>query len=125
MPAQFYLARVPDAISICSKDDSLNKLREIEQEFPTGNVAGDPWTHVDVFGRADFFKTLCQRHKALTQKSKSPSSSHSASGSTSPVTCSRRRKSPEKGNRKVAFECAEPMKEDSNLYGAGQSSSKS
>ena len=50
LPAQSYLARVPDAISICSKDESLNKLREIEQEFLTGSVAGDPWTHVDVFG---------------------------------------------------------------------------
>ena len=120
LPAHSYLARVPDAISVCSKDDSLNKLREI-----TENVAGAPWTHVDVFGRADFFKTLCQRHKALTQKSKSPSSSRSASGSTSPVTFCRRRKSPRKGNRKVAFECAEPLKEDFNLHGAGQSSSKS
>ena len=42
LPAQSYLARVLDAISSCSKDESLNKLREIEQEFLTGNVAGDP-----------------------------------------------------------------------------------
>ena len=124
LPAQSYLARAPDAISVCSKDDSVNKLREIEQEFLTGNVAGDPWTHVDVFGRADFFKTLCQKRKALTQKSKSPSSSRSASGSTSPGNCSRRKKSPGKGNRKVSFECSEPMKEASTLRGTEQSSSK-
>ena len=41
LQAQSYLARVPDAFSVCTKDDFLNKLREIEQEFHTGNVAGD------------------------------------------------------------------------------------
>ena len=125
LPAQSYLARAPDAVSVCTKDDSLNKLREIEQEFHTGNVAGDPWTHVDVFGRADFYKILCQKHKALTQKSKSPSSSRSASGSTSPVTHSKRRKSPGKVKCKVAFENAEPVREDSGSRNAEQSSSKS
>ena len=68
LPAQSYLARVPEALSICTKDDSLSKLREIEQEFNTGNVAGDPWTHVDVFGKADFYKVLWQKHKSLSQK---------------------------------------------------------
>ena len=68
LPAQSYLARVPEALSVCTKDDSLSKLREIEQEFNTGNVAGDPWTHVDVLGRADFYKVLWQKHKSLSQK---------------------------------------------------------
>ena len=127
LPAQSYLARVLESISIsvCTKDDSLSKLREIEREFHTGKVTGDPWTHVDVFGRADFYKTLCQKHKSLTQKPKSASSSRSASGSTSPVTCSRRKGSPGKGKRKVDFESKEQTKEGSNSQALEQSPSKS
>ena len=124
LPAQSYFTRVPEAISVCTTNDSLNKLREIEQEFNTGNVAGDPWTHVDVFGRDDFYRILCQKHKSLTRKSKSPSSSRSASKSTSPVISSRRRESPGKGKRKVAFDSASPTKEGSVTQDLGQTTSK-
>ena len=33
LPAQSYLARVPEASSVCIKDDSLSKLREIEKSL--------------------------------------------------------------------------------------------
>ena len=125
LPAQSYLSRVPESISVCTKDDSLSKLREIEQEFHTGNMAGDPWSHVDVFVRADSYKTLCQKHKSLTQKLKSASSSRSASGSTSPVTCNRRKGSPGKGKQRVAFESTQPTKEGFNSQDFVQSKSKS
>ena len=124
LPAQSYLARVPGALSICTKDDSLSKLREIEQEFNTGNVAGDPWTHVDVFGKADFYKVLWQKHKSLSQKTKSPSSSRSASRSTSPTTSKRRKESPGKGKRKVGFRSASPPMGGSATPGPVQSAAK-
>ena len=124
LPAQSYLARVLEALSVCTKDDSLSKLREKEQEFNTGNVAGDPWTHVDVFGRADLYKVLWQKHGSLSQKTKSPSSSRSASRSTSPATSKRRRDSPEKGKRKVGFRSTSPPMKGSAAQDPGQTASK-
>ena len=93
LPAQSFLARVPESIPICpicTKYESLAEFCALEDQFNTGNVAIDPWIHVDIFAKADFYKILCQMHKSLTQKPKSASSSRSASGSNSPSTSARR-----------------------------------
>ena len=42
MPAQTYLARVPDAINVYNNEDALIKYRELEAQFNSGNVAADP-----------------------------------------------------------------------------------
>ena len=104
MPAQSYLARVPDAINVCNNEDALIKYRELEAQFSSGNVAADPWSHVDTFGRAGIYKTLQSTYKSLYQSPKSASSSRSGSRSGSPVTGSRRKSSPGNGKQKVSFD---------------------
>ena len=101
LPAQSFLARVPESIPICTKDESLAKFRELEDQINTGNVAGNPWSHVNIFGKAGFYTILCQVHKSFTQKPKSAFSSRSFSGSNSPSTSARREGSPGKENGKL------------------------
>ena len=125
MPAQSYLARVPDAISVCNSEDSLIKYRELEAQFHSGNVAADPWSHVDAFGRAGIYKALQSTYKALFQPSKSASSSRSGSRSNSPVTGGRRKSSPGKGKKKVSFDGSGVSKESGNNQGSGPKVTKS
>ena len=100
MPAQSYLARVPDAINVCNNEDALIKHRELEAQFNSGNVAADPWSHVDAFGRAGIHKALQSTYKTLFQLPESASSSRFGSRSSSPATGGRRKTSPGKGKRK-------------------------
>ena len=65
MPSQSYLTNVPNAISICTSDASLGKYRDLESKFSCGNVAGDPWSHVDSFGKASFQKVLTSVYRTL------------------------------------------------------------
>ena len=102
LPSQSYLARVPDAITVCTNEDSIVKFRELVEQFNSGNVAGGPWTHVDTLGRNHFFKTLHAKYQSIVHESKSASSSRSASGSSSPTGSIQRKKSG-KQKRKVAF----------------------
>ena len=125
LPSQSYLARVPDAISVCTNEESIAKFRELAEQFNSGIMAGDFWSHVDAFGRNSFFKTMHAKYKSITQKSKSVSSSRSASGSSSPSNTGRRKKSPGAVKRKVMFDSTEPAGEDAAQEKPKQSTSKS
>ena len=58
LPAQSYFSNVAGAVPVCTTEACLDKYREIESSFASGNVAGDPWVQVDSFGIANFQKTL-------------------------------------------------------------------
>ena len=56
--AHSFLTMVPNGIAHCTSESSLDKFIELEQQFSSGNVSSDPWSHVDSFGRAKFQKVL-------------------------------------------------------------------
>ena len=58
LPAQFYLAYCPDAIAVCTSESALAKYKELDLQFTSRQLSGDPWSHVDVFGRASLLKKL-------------------------------------------------------------------
>ena len=58
LPAQSYLAICPGAIAVCTSESALVKYKELDLQFTSGQLSGDPWSHVDVFGRASLLKTL-------------------------------------------------------------------
>ena len=58
LPAQYYLANCPDATAVCTTESALAAYRELSSQFNSCHFAGDPWSHMDVFGRAGFLKTL-------------------------------------------------------------------
>ena len=111
LPAQSFLARVPNAISVCTNDVSLSKYQEIEQQFNSGNVSSDPWVHVDTFGRAELYKILHAAYESVVPVSKSASSSGSGSRSNSPAAGGRRKSSPGKEKKKVSFDASKTTKE--------------
>ena len=54
LPAQSYLISYSTSLpNYCPSEASMCKLRETDEQFKSGQFAGDPWTHVDVdtFGR--------------------------------------------------------------------------
>ena len=124
MPAQSYLTRVPDAIHVCNNEDALIKYRELEAQFNSGNVAADPWSHVDAFGRAGIFKSLLGTYKSLFQPPKSASSSRSGSRSSSPATGGQRKSSPGKGKMKVSFDGSGVPKGSDNNQDSGSKVTK-
>ena len=124
LPAQSFLARVPDAISVCTNDVSLCEYREVEQQFNSGNVAGDPWVHVDTFGRADFYKTLHAAYESVVRAPRSASSSKTGSRSNSPAAV-RRKSSPGKGKKKVSFDSSKAEKGTASGQESGQKTTKS
>ena len=65
LPAQFYLANCPDALAACTTETALAAYKELSGQFNSCQFAGDPWSHVDVFGRASFLKTLTAAYKNL------------------------------------------------------------
>ena len=65
MPAQSYLANVANSVAVCTTEASLDTFKDLEFRFSSGNVPGDPWTHVDSFGKANLHKTLISVYKAL------------------------------------------------------------
>ena len=65
MPAQSYLTNCPSAISVCTTEAALANYKELEGQFSSGQLAGDPWVHVDVFGQASFLETLTAAFKNL------------------------------------------------------------
>ena len=65
LPAQSYLTNCPSAISVCTTEAALANYKELEGQFSSGQLAGDPWVHVDVFGQANFLKTLTAAFKNL------------------------------------------------------------
>ena len=49
MPAQSYLANVANSVAVCTTVASLGTFKDLEFRFSSGNVPGDPWSHVDCF----------------------------------------------------------------------------
>ena len=65
LPAQSYLANCSQSVSYCTSESSIAKFREMDSQFSSGQFAGDPWTHVDAFGRSAFQKSLMTTFKGL------------------------------------------------------------
>ena len=65
LPAQSYLTNCPGAVAVCTTEAALTNYKELEGQFSSGQLAGDPWDHVDVFGQANFLKTLTTAFKNL------------------------------------------------------------
>ena len=68
LPAQSYLSNCPGAVSVCTTEAALVHYKELEEQFSSGQLAGDPWAHVDVFGQANFLKILTTAFKNLKGK---------------------------------------------------------
>ena len=83
LPAQSHLTVVLNGIANCTSEGSLAKFEELGQQFNSGNMASDPWSHVDSFGRAKFQKVLASVYKASYRGPKPTASSRSASESES------------------------------------------
>ena len=100
MPAQSYLANVAKSVAVCTTEASLGTFKDLEFRFSTGNVPGDPWTHVDSFGKANLHKTLIAVYKALGRSVRPDI--ESASNSSSKEVGKQRTLSPVKA-RRLAF----------------------
>ena len=122
MPAQSYLANVANSVAVCTTEASLGTLKDLEFRFSIGNVPGDPWSHVDSFGKANLHKTLIAVYKALG-KSVRPDI-ESASNSSSKEGGKQRKLSPGKG-KKVGFRVASETEatKSSNVNAPGTSKS--
>ena len=99
LPAQSYLATVPNGVAYCTSEASLEKFIELEQQFNSGSVSSDPWSHVDSFGYTKFQKILTSVYMSSYGVSKGTTSSRSASESDSTSSTP----SPRKSKRKVVF----------------------
>ena len=62
-PAQSYLAHVPGAIPYCVTEAALTRYHLLSAKFSSGNVSGDPWSHVDSFGQISIHKELLEAHR--------------------------------------------------------------
>ena len=62
-PAQSYSAHVPGAIPHCITETALTRYHLLGNQFSSGNVSGDPWSHVDSFGQISIHKELLAAHK--------------------------------------------------------------
>ena len=67
LPAQSYLATGPNSVVSCVSESALNKFHELETRFDSGNVPGDPWSHVDSFGQSKFYKALMSAYQTQGQ----------------------------------------------------------
>ena len=108
MPAQSYLANVADSVSICTTEASLSTYKDSDARFSSGNVAGDPWAHVDSFGKTSFHKVLTTVHKTLVKNTTADCESNAgflASGKGKHF-----KQSPSK-SRKVAFKDASTLEQ--------------
>ena len=65
LPAQSYLTNCSGSVSVCTAEAALAHYKELEGQFSSGQLAGDPWAHVDIFGQAKFLKTLTAAFKNL------------------------------------------------------------
>ena len=100
MPAQSYLANVVNSVAVCTTEASLGTFKDLEFRFSSGNVPGDPWSHVDSFGKANLHKTLIAVYKALGKSFRLDI--ESASSTSSKEGGKQRKQSPDKG-KKVGF----------------------
>ena len=62
-PAQAYLAYVPGSVNDCVTEAALTRYHLLEAKFSSGNVSGDPWSHVDSFGQSSIHKELLAAFK--------------------------------------------------------------
>ena len=89
LPAQSYLATVPNSELSCVIETALTKFHALESQFDSGSVPGDPWAHVDSFGQSKFYRTLITAYKSqgsvvsISKAVRSRSSSVVNDGSTS------------------------------------------
>ena len=122
MPAQSYLANVANSVAVCTTEASLGTFKDLEFRFSTGNVPGDPWSHVDSFGKAKLHKTLIAVYKALGGSVRPDI--ESASNSSSKEVGKQRKLSPGKG-KKVSFRVASETEatKSSNVNAPGTSKS--
>ena len=100
MPAQSYLANVANSVALCTTEASLDSFKDLDVQFSSGNVPGDPWSHVDSFGKAKLHKTLVAVYKSSGKSVRLDI--ESASSSSSKETGKQRKQSPDKG-KKVGF----------------------
>ena len=100
MPAQSYLANVANSVAVCTTEAFLGTFKDLDFRFSSGNVPGDPWSHVDSFGKANLHKTLIAVYKALGKSVRLDI--ESASSSSSKKGGKQRKQSPDKG-KKVGF----------------------
>ena len=100
MPAQSYPANVANSVAVCTTEASLGTFKDMEFRFSSGNVPGDPWSHVDSFGKANLHKTLVAIYKASGKSVRLDI--ESASSSSSKEGGKQRKQSPDKG-KKVGF----------------------
>ena len=100
LPAQSYLAPVPSSVTEFISEASLMKFRELEDKFSRGIVAGDPWAHVDSFGRSHFQKILGPVFKSLKDI---PEPTYQRTGSASSGDEKRSGRFPTKRSKKVLF----------------------
>ena len=62
-PAQSYLAHNLGAIRHCIIEAVLARYHLLGAKFLSGNVSGDPWSHVESFGQISNHKELLAAHK--------------------------------------------------------------
>ena len=67
LPAQSYVANSVGSAATCTPDEAMEKYRVLRNRFGSGNGSGDPWIHVDSFGRSDIFKKLSAACQSLCQ----------------------------------------------------------
>ena len=65
LPAKSYLANCPGAFFLCTSEPSMSKLRAMDEQINSGQFAGDPWAHVDTFGRSTLLQSLTTTFKGL------------------------------------------------------------
>ena len=122
MPAQSYLANVTNSVAVCTTEASLGTFKDLELRFSRGNVPGDPWSHVDSFGKANLHKTLIAVYKALGTNVRLDVECTSNSSSKEGVK--QRKQSPNKG-KKVGFRADSateaPKSSDGNAPGTSKS----
>ena len=101
LPAHSYLSHVVGSVAVCTAEAWLDKYRELESSFAEGNVAGNPWVHINSFGELNLQKALISARKALREKprssSRSPASSVSSTGGRPGNRC------PSKNKKGVKF----------------------
>ena len=67
LPAQSYSFNCTGDSAACKTESASTKYRELEGQFSSWQLVGDPWTHVVIFGRAQFSKTLTNTFENLKE----------------------------------------------------------
>ena len=65
----------------------MGNFRELGEQFNSRQVAGDPWSHVDAFGRTTILKTLTTTFKGLKSTPVKAVTVRSRASSVSSAVC--------------------------------------